>query len=155
MAPEGVKCTGYNNGADWWTLGCLLFELMSGKAPFTGKTPTQIYEKIFAGIEKVSFDTKMKGSFEELVKKLCHDNSAKRIAMLPGGATNVKKNLWYKGFDWESMEQYSLQAPFKPEVKGKTDMSNFKKEISHEIPSDMKYVPDESNNWDAEFATAQ
>ena len=34
MAPEVVKNERYGFGVDWWGLGCVIFELISGQGPF-------------------------------------------------------------------------------------------------------------------------
>ncbi|KJH49804.1 kinase domain protein [Dictyocaulus viviparus] len=34
MAPEIVKNERYSYGVDWWGLGCLIYEMIEGKAPF-------------------------------------------------------------------------------------------------------------------------
>ena len=34
MAPEIIKLNGYDQNVDWWTIGCLLYELLIGKLPF-------------------------------------------------------------------------------------------------------------------------
>lgn len=38
MAPEVLKRTGHNISADIWSLGCLVIEMVSGKAPWTALT---------------------------------------------------------------------------------------------------------------------
>jgi len=153
LAPEVVKGIGYDHGADWWTLGILIFELMSGSTPFQGDSPPEICNRIVAGIKKVQFDKTMEGFCEGLIKQLCHPQSARRIAMLVNGADNLKAHSWFSGFDWHGMESRKIDAPHKPQVKSKTDLSNFKADIPNVIPSETMYTSDDTA-WDSEFATA-
>jgi serine/threonine protein kinase len=44
MAPEMVKQEEYNRSVDWWALGVLIYELVTGTPPFnnaTGKDNSQ------------------------------------------------------------------------------------------------------------------
>merc|ERR1712217_787881 len=50
FAPEMVRQCGHTHAVDWWTLGVLTFELMSGHPPFQAFSPMQIYSKVIAGI---------------------------------------------------------------------------------------------------------
>jgi len=38
LAPEMIKRVGHDQSVDVWNLGVLLFELVSGDAPFNGKS---------------------------------------------------------------------------------------------------------------------
>ena len=38
MAPEVLKRSGHNTSADIWSLGCLIIEMFTGKAPWTALT---------------------------------------------------------------------------------------------------------------------
>jgi cell cycle protein kinase DBF2 len=38
MAPEVLEGTGYDFTVDYWSLGCILVEMVDGKAPFSGMT---------------------------------------------------------------------------------------------------------------------
>ena len=44
MAPEMLTRNGYGKGVDWWSLGALCFEMLSGKPPFTAKTQKDLGE---------------------------------------------------------------------------------------------------------------
>ena len=44
MAPEMLTRNGYGKGVDWWSLGALCYEMLSGKPPFTAKTQKDLGE---------------------------------------------------------------------------------------------------------------
>ena len=46
MAPEMLTRNGYGKGVDWWSLGALCYEMLSGKPPFTAKTQKDLGELI-------------------------------------------------------------------------------------------------------------
>ena len=40
---------GYNQSVDWWALGILIYEMVSGYPPFYSENPSETYERIVAG----------------------------------------------------------------------------------------------------------
>lgn len=56
MAPELVKEQKYNEKVDVWSLGCIVYQLLSGKTPFDGKSIQQINR--FICTKEVSFKEK-------------------------------------------------------------------------------------------------
>jgi serine/threonine protein kinase len=46
MAPEMLQNEPHDHSLDIWSLGILLYELYHGNAPFTGKNPIEISQKI-------------------------------------------------------------------------------------------------------------
>jgi len=151
FAPELIASSGHTNAVDWWTLGILLFELMSGHPPFESAYPMQIYSKVMKGINKVPFPVKCQGSVGELIKGLLKKEPSERLPMRPGGTRNLKETKWYADFDWGAMENGMLEAPYKPTVKSKKDIANFSAR-----PQDMpKQIPykDDGSGWDKDFAS--
>ncbi len=55
FAPEVIQQTGMNRAVDWWTLGILIHELLSGHAPFDAKEPMETYQKIIRGVSSIPF----------------------------------------------------------------------------------------------------
>lgn len=152
FAPEVIKSEGHNQAVDWWTLGVLIFELMSGHPPFESSSPMQTYAKINKGITKVSFPSKTRGVCEELIKGLCKPCPSERLPMKKGGVDNLKKHTWFKGFDFAMMADHSLDPPYKPQVKSRTDPSNFHAR-AEDMPPQIKYQ-DDGTGWDTDFATS-
>ncbi|CAJ1338704.1 unnamed protein product [Effrenium voratum] len=152
FAPELIASTGHTNAVDWWTLGILTFELMSGRPPFESAYPMQIYAKVTKGISKVQFPPAMKGNCKNLIEQLLKNDPVERLPMKPGGVQNIKQHKWFSDFDWEAAENLGLTAPYKPTVKSKRDLQNFvaRKE---DAPRHLEYI-DPGNGWDKDFATS-
>merc|ERR1719407_197475 len=91
FAPELIASTGHTNAVDWWTLGILTFELMSGHPPFESAYPMQIYSKVMKGINKIQFPPKCKGEVEALVKSLLTKEPAERLPMKKEGVRALKE----------------------------------------------------------------
>jgi cGMP-dependent protein kinase len=152
FAPELVKSLGHNHAVDWWTLGILTFELLSGHPPFESASPMQIYAKVTKGINKIQFPKKCKGKAEELIKGLCQQNPNERLPMKKGGTDNVKKHGYFDGFVWADAESLKMTAPYKPTVKSKKDIANFSAR-KEDMPPQLPFKPDGSE-WDKDFATS-
>jgi cGMP-dependent protein kinase len=152
FAPELIASTGHTNAVDWWCLGVLTFELMSGHPPFESAYPMQIYSKVMKGIGKVPFPPKCQGPVGDLIKALLKKEPSERLPMRPGGVQNLKDHKWYAGFDWEALLALKLEPPYKPVVKSKKDIANFSAR-KEDMPRQIEYH-DDGTGWDKDFASA-
>jgi serine/threonine protein kinase len=46
LAPEVLLRNGYGKQCDWWSFGCVLYEMLTAIPPFYSKKKQEIYEKI-------------------------------------------------------------------------------------------------------------
>lgn len=151
FAPELIASTGHTNAVDWWTLGVLIFELMSGHPPFESAYPMQIYAKVMKGISKVPFPPKCQGPVGDLIKALLKKEPSERLPMRPGGCKNMREHKWYADLNWDALGNGSNDAPYKPVVKSKKDIANFSAR-KEDMPKQLEYK-DDGSGWDKEFAT--
>uniref|UniRef100_A0A3Q3EUK9 cGMP-dependent protein kinase n=1 Tax=Labrus bergylta TaxID=56723 RepID=A0A3Q3EUK9_9LABR len=125
VAPEIILNKGHNFSVDFWSLGILVFELLTGSPPFSGSDQMMTYTFILKGIEKMDFPKKVTKRPEDLIRKLCRRNPAERLGNLKNGITDIKKHRWFNGFNWEGLKVRTLLSPLKRELSGPTDHSYF------------------------------
>mmetsp|Transcript_22407 Transcript_22407/g.39931 ORF Transcript_22407/g.39931 Transcript_22407/m.39931 type:complete len:829 (-) Transcript_22407:225-2711(-) len=149
FAPEVITSVGHNRAVDWWCLGILLFEMHTKKPPFEAHKVMAIYAKIRAGIGKVAFPPPCQGDVKNLITGLCTSDPSDRLPMRKGGVTNVKKHPWYvkSSFNWQQHFSGKMTPPYKPNVKSKNDLSNFRPH--GETPTAL--FEDDGSGWDKEF----
>lgn len=46
LAPEVILAVGHDEAVDWWSLGVLLFEFLTGYTPFADESHDQLFENI-------------------------------------------------------------------------------------------------------------
>jgi len=147
VAPEVILNKGHDISADYWSLGVLMFELLTGTPPFTGTDPMKTYNIILKGIDAIEFPRNITARAKELIKKLCRDNSAERLGYQKGGIRDIQKHKWFDGFNWEGLRQRNLQPPIIPSIQSHLDTSNF-----DEYPMDSEGTPpDDVTGWDEHF----
>merc|ERR1719329_298649 len=153
FAPELIASSGHSRAVDWWTLGILIFELLSGHPPFESSNPMHIYGKVMKGIEKVKFPSKCQGPAGDLIKGLLARDPTERLPMKQDGAKLLLGHGWYvdSGFDWGAMERLEMTPPYIPKVKTQTDTANFSAR-PEDMPPQLNYR-DDGSGWDKEFGS--
>ncbi|XP_045036539.1 cGMP-dependent protein kinase, isozyme 2 forms cD4/T1/T3A/T3B isoform X2 [Daphnia magna] len=147
VAPEVILNKGHDISADYWSLGVLMFELLTGTPPFTGSDPMKTYNIILKGIDAVDFPRNITRNATALIKKLCRDNPAERLGYQKGEIRDIQKHKWFDGFNWEGLRNRTLTPPIIPQIRSAMDSSNF-----DEYPPDMDGLPpDDVSGWDGDF----
>ncbi|XP_056634129.1 cGMP-dependent protein kinase, isozyme 2 forms cD4/T1/T3A/T3B isoform X3 [Diorhabda sublineata] len=147
VAPEVILNKGHDISADYWSLGVLMFELLTGTPPFTGSDPMRTYNIILKGIDQIDFPRTITRNAQALIKRLCRDNPAERLGYQKGGISDIQKHKWFDGFNWEGLVNRTLTPPIVPRVQNVTDSSNF-----DNYPRDTDDPPpDDVSGWDCNF----
>ena len=82
MAPEILSYQKYDAKADLWSVGCILFELVCGKPPFTGANPMQLLRNITRSDARVpgAVATTLSSECVDLMRGLLQKDPSRRMS---------------------------------------------------------------------------
>ena len=119
VAPEVLIGKGYNKLVDWWSLGVLLYEFLTGESPYK-EARTKIDIKIYK--KKLKQDPLISDTAFDLITKLCTFDVSKRLGK---NIEDIKNHEFFKDIDWIKLEKKEIPPPYKPKIRFAGDVGNF------------------------------
>ena len=123
LAPEILLDKGHGRAVDWWSLGTLLYEMLSGLPPFYDQNLNAMYKKILQN--ELRFPSFFSAGAKDILARLLDRDPAKRMGSSADDVEDVKCHAFFNAIDWELLMQKKITPPFKPNVGGTKDVSNF------------------------------
>merc|ERR1712124_167792 len=107
FAPEMVSSTGHTIAVDWWTLGVLIYELMTGHTPFASVHPMGIYSNVTKGIAVVKFPPKETSQIVQRERRTCR-SLLNILTMALVGMRSLQHELKDLFQDWMQCDRWEL-----------------------------------------------
>ncbi|MEE6513319.1 hypothetical protein FKM82_020883 [Ascaphus truei] len=111
-APEILMRSGHNRAVDWWSLGALMYDMLTGAPPFTGENRKKTIDKILKC--KLNLPPYLTQEARDLLKKLLKRNAASRLGAGAGDAGDVQAHPFFRHINWEELLARTVEPPFKP-----------------------------------------
>ncbi|KIV95177.1 hypothetical protein PV10_02858 [Exophiala mesophila] len=135
MAPEIIRGSdisdwgpGYGKACDWWSLGAMACDLMTGKPPFGGGNWTKIQQNIMH--QKLNLPYFLSPDAKDLLSRLLRKEPRKRLGVGPHDINVIKKHRFFRKIDWKKLEARQLEPPIQPLVTNPELAENFSKEFT-------------------------
>lgn len=138
MAPEVIKGEQYDFSVDWWSLGCVAYDMLTGAPPFTGHTNEKIMDKVIHSKKYLKFPFYLSLDAKDLLRKLLQANPAKRID-IDKDFEKLKSHRFFRYVDWDSITGLSKSdglPPILPVITDSVLAENFDEEFTS-----MKFTP--------------
>eukprot|EP00347_Sterkiella_histriomuscorum_P004331 403360851 len=126
LAPEVLNKKGYSYSCDWWSFGCVVYEMLSAIPPFYSKKRAEIYDKI--KFKNPNFYHYHSATATDLISKLLDKDPSKRLGY-QSDAQEIKEHPFFADVDWDKMMLKQLATPYKPILEGKDDTKHFDQDI--------------------------
>ncbi|KAJ2510414.1 hypothetical protein GGI11_005284 [Coemansia sp. RSA 2049] len=134
MAPEILDSSeSYDVSVDYWSLGVLIYEMLTGSVPFKGRAPQQIVKNI--NKMKVVYPSYLTPDAKDLIIRLLRKKPSQRLGYGRSGMQNIKKHRFFRNINWEVLEKRheSQVPPIVPVIDGDADVSNFAAEFTSQL----------------------
>lgn len=120
MAPELVTRQGHSFGVDFWALGILLFEMLTGMPPFYhDKNPMLIYQQITNA--DIKWPSSVSSTSKSLMEALLRRNTRLR---LNSWATTLEHE-WFSALDVPGVLAGTVSPPWIPNLRNELDIHYF------------------------------
>jgi serine/threonine protein kinase len=125
-APETVTRLGQSFPVDYWALGVLIFEMLTGNAPFRGASPYDTYNAILRG-EPV-YPPSMSKTARELCMSLLERDEANRLGSGAHGIADIKAHAWFARINWtQAARLEGMKVPWVPTMRTAGDATQFRR----------------------------
>lgn len=132
MAPEVIQGKPYGKACDWWSLGALGFDLLTGSPPFRANNHTKLQEKIVK--QKLVLPYFLGPDAKDLLIRLLRKDPAKRLGYhMPKDLQTIKKHRFFRKIDWAALERREVDPPIRPVVTDPALAENFSADFT-QIP---------------------
>jgi len=100
VSPDVLKQRPYTEAVDFWSFGILMYRMLYGRTPFTGRTMKEVFDSIM--LKEVTFPTSYvvpnDGHARDLILKLLQKDPAKRI-----NALGIAQHPFWTDVDFEAI----------------------------------------------------
>lgn len=149
MAPEVINNQTYTFMPDWWGLGCVLYEMIAGEAPFRRHREEVSSEEVERRVQEEE-EQYSRRNFTAQAQSLCKQLLTKDPKARLGrsrGAEEVKEHPFFGGMNWKRLELGQNKPPFVPDpqrvyAEGTNNIDEFPpvKDVQIDMTDDVFYI---------------
>lgn len=118
MSPEVMCRMQHGFESDYYAVGIIAYECMTGRRPYDGKSRKEIRDQILARQESIKLEERPRGWSTEsidFVNRLIARKPHKRLGY--NGIDEVINHPWFKNFNWDKLRRKEIDPPFIPNVR--------------------------------------
>ena len=134
LAPEILQNIGHGKAVDWWSLGTLIFEMLTGLPPFYSRNVNHMYEKILR--QELKFPSYLPKDVQQLVGGLLVRDPLRRLGSGPTDVAELERQAFFQSLDFNRVFNKEYTPIYKPNLGSDTDTANFDPTFTREAAED-------------------
>ena len=107
-SPEMCMGKSYSYEVDYWAMGILLYELITGSPPFTGNNNRIISDRIIK--TKLKLPYYLSPDAKDLITKLLKKVPSARLGSKPGDTQKIKQHRFFRKINWQKLERREVES---------------------------------------------
>ena len=143
MSPEMINGSGHGKGTDWWALGVLITELLTGRPPWQAGNKQKLQEMILSG--PLHLPKYLSIPAKSIIQGLLKRTIDKRLGCGEDGAASIKQHAFFASVNWQKVADRKMKAPWVPPLTSDRDVSMFDTQFTSEgvcdSPSSIRRRP--------------
>lgn len=128
LAPEILDRLGHGKAVDFWSLGMVLHEMLTGLPPWYSRNKRRLFERIRSA--PLVFTNAVSPRAQDLIAGFLVRDPHRRLGNRATGYIEIFTHPFFSGLDWELVSRRQVPSAFRPQIKdinevGHPDTSNF------------------------------
>lgn len=116
IAPEVLSGKGYSKMIDWWSLGAIVYEMISGYPPFLQNINNEKdirYSNVTNN--QIKFSKKFSPALIDFLDKILIIDPKERLGS--NGIEEIMQHKFFKNVNWDDVHKRKLKPPYIPKLK--------------------------------------
>lgn len=127
LPPEILDRVGHGTAVDWWALGMVLYEMLTGLPPWYTRNRQKLFDRVRNA--PLTFPTYISEKAQSLIRGLLDRNPAERLGAK--STEDVKAHAFFEEIDWVDLYNRKIVPPFNPCKTGEEEETkNFEAEFT-------------------------
>ncbi|KCV67366.1 AGC protein kinase, variant [Fonticula alba] len=123
ISPEMIRKNFYTFSTDLWSLGILVYEMLTGATPFArSRSLEELYVNILRA--PIGYPNTMSPLAKDFIRSLLRKAPDDRLGTRRG-MIELQEHPWFRGISWEHLRRREVEPPFVPRIMGETDTTYF------------------------------
>ncbi|XP_070196414.1 ribosomal protein S6 kinase beta-like isoform X2 [Littorina saxatilis] len=108
-APEVLAREWYSKEVDWWSLGVVLFRMLTGQYPFDAESREAIEDLIKN--EEPNMTLLPPGPAEDIIRQFLKKKAEDRLGSGEYAASLIRQHAFFKDLNWDQLQARTAKAP--------------------------------------------
>jgi serine/threonine protein kinase len=123
IAPEMLRQLPYTKAVDWWSFGCIVYEMLVGLPPFYDENKNKMYRAIMQN--ELTFPEEVGVDAQDLIARLLNRDPHQRLGGGEADYREIQQHPFFAPLDWAAVASKAITPEWAPQLSEETDVSNF------------------------------